>query len=786
MTRAGARTTVLIANPSPDVYGSDLQMLESISAMTGRGWRVIVAIPRDGELVAKIRDRGAEVEFFDFPVLRRANQSAAAFAGMAASAVLAVPRIARLIRRLRPDAVYVNTVTLPWWLLASRLTGTATICHLHEAEKNDSLLVRKALITPLRLAHAVIVISRSAMSAMVEADPGLAKKGRLIYNGVPTPPAEPTRPDRTDPLRVVVVGRLSPRKAPHLALEAVGQLREQGLPLEIELAGSAFEGYEWYVEQLEQRAAQPDLAGAVTLSGYCSPIWPALERADIVAAPSLREPFGNAVVEAQLSLRPVVATAALGHLESITDGETGLLVPAEDVDAMAKAIRRLVEDRELAETMAANARQNALARFTTPRYNAEITDLVTELVHEKRPHVSLLPRRKARHPKTVRILGTHGVPANYGGFETAAENVAKFLRDQGWRVVVYCQVEGSGEVTTDTWQGLERVNIGVSRDGWLGTSQFDWLSIQHAAQHDDICLTFGYNTAVFNLVQRLKGIPNVINMDGIEWSRARWGKLRQAILYTNERIGCFVGNHLIADHPEIETYLHTRAPKRKVTTVTYGAAAVTEASADIPAAYGLTPGRYLSLIARPIPENSILEIVQGFSARPRGIDLVILGGYTPETDAYHQAVMAAASDEVRFVGGIYDPEQVQALRFHSLAYVHGHTVGGTNPSLVEALGAGNPVIAHDNAYNRWVAQDAALYFSTADDVDARVSELVDQPELASRLSAAARARHASEFTWEHVAGQYEQLLLPYVDPAQRISESSTKVRVSASSTEEKS
>lgn len=371
--------TVLIANPSPDVYGSDLQMLESVSALTAQGWRVVVALPTEGELVPKIVERGGEVHFYAFPVLRRANQSAAAFARMVGSAALAVPRIVRLIRRLAPSAVYVNTVTLPWWLLAARLSGTPTLCHLHEAEKNDSPLVRRALVTPLRLADVVIVVSRATMAAMLAADPGLERKGRLVYNGVPAPPTEPSPPRRERPLRAVVVGRLSPRKAPHLALEAVGRLRHRGVPLEVELAGSAFPGYEWYVEQLEERASQPDLAGAVTFSGYCSPIWPALARSDLMIAPSLREPFGNAVVEAQLSLRPVVATAALGHLESITDGETGLLVPAEDVAAMAAAVQRLAGDAGLAADLAQNARRSALERFTTDRYAQQIVALVDEL-----------------------------------------------------------------------------------------------------------------------------------------------------------------------------------------------------------------------------------------------------------------------------------------------------------------------------------------------------------------------------------------------------------------------
>ncbi|MCU1558709.1 MAG: glycosyltransferase family 1 protein [Microbacteriaceae bacterium] len=365
--------------------------------------------------------------------------------------------------------------------------------------------------------------------------------------------------------------------------------------------------------------------------------------------------------------------------------------------------------------------------------------------------------------RIVRILGTHGVPAAYGGFETAAENVGLFLRGRGWRVIVYCQVAGRGPIREDTWNGLERVNIPVEREGWLGTSQFDWRSIMHASRFRDVCLTFGYNTAVFNTVQRLRGIPNVINMDGIEWSRARWGKMKQGILWVNERIACWVGNDLIADHPVIEEYLATRARRSKLTTITYGAHAVSSASTHPVTSRGLEPGAYLTLICRPIPENSILELVRGFSAVRRGHSLAILGNYTPETDDYHRAVVDAASDEVVFLGAIYDPDEVAALRFHSSGYLHGHTVGGTNPSLVEAMAAGNAVLAHDNPYNRWVADAGALYFETAEDASLRIGEIIDDPVLRDRLGAASRKRHAEEFTWEHVAGQYEELLSRHIE-----------------------
>jgi glycosyltransferase involved in cell wall biosynthesis len=173
----------------------------------------------------------------------------------------------------------------------------------------------------------------------------------------------------------------------------------------------------------------------------------------------------------------------------------------------------------------------------------------------------------------------------------------------------------------------------------------------------------------------------------------------------------------------------------------------------------------MTLICRPIPENSIAELVRGFSRTQRGFKLAVFGEYAPDEDPYHRAVIDSASDEVVFVGSIYDKAEVEALRFHSAMYLHGHTVGGTNPSLVEAMAAGNPVLAHDNAYNRWVAQDGAVYFTTEDDVARHLDELLASPTRLEQMRAASLRRYESEFTWEHVAGQYEQLLLRFLPGA---------------------
>lgn len=361
----------------------------------------------------------------------------------------------------------------------------------------------------------------------------------------------------------------------------------------------------------------------------------------------------------------------------------------------------------------------------------------------------------------LRILGTRGVPAAHGGFETFAEYLALFLVDRGWRVVVYCQEDGSGPVFEDKWRGVERVRIPVAQPGPKGTIVFDWKATAHAAQFGDLCLTLGYNTAIFCSLLRLKGIPNLINMDGIEWSRAKWGGVAKTWFWMNDWAGCWLGNHLVADHPQIKAHLESRVRGSKITTIPYGADEVLVADEAPVRALGLESGRFLTVIARAEPENSLLEIVQGFSAAKRGYQLVVLGNYQ-EGNAYHRAIRSTASDEVLFPGAIYDKTVVQALRFHSAAYVHGHQVGGTNPSLVEALGAGNAVIAHDNRFNRWVVGGGAVYFNDAGSFSEQLTALLAEPSRLQELAANSRARFQQEFTWPHVLAQYESLLAAYL------------------------
>ncbi|WP_118185507.1 DUF1972 domain-containing protein [Paraburkholderia phosphatilytica] len=365
---------------------------------------------------------------------------------------------------------------------------------------------------------------------------------------------------------------------------------------------------------------------------------------------------------------------------------------------------------------------------------------------------------------SVAILGTRGIPARHGGFETFAERLALYLTQRGWKVTVYCQGDPSvSRRIEDTWAGIHRITLPVKRSGAAGTIEFDWACVRDVVRmRPGVALTLGYNTAIFCVWMRLLGVRNLINMDGLEWRRDKWRKHERAWLWANERIGCWTGEHLIADHPAIADHLATRVSRRKISTIAYGADRVDNASTEPLDRYALRADNYGIVIGRPEPENSILEIVRAFSQKRRGAKLVVLGDYRPNERGFHREVVESASDEVVFPGAIYDPETVKSLRFHARFYVHGHRVGGTNPSLVEALGAGSAIIAHDNRFNRWVAGAGGRYFESQAQCDRHIGELLRDDQAVAQMRANSAQRFADRFRWSSILEQYESLLERYV------------------------
>ncbi len=201
----------------------------------------------------------------------------------------------------------------------------------------------------------------------------------------------------------------------------------------------------------------------------------------------------------------------------------------------------------------------------------------------------------------VLILGTRGIPAAHGGFETFAERLSLFLVGLGWDVTVYCQNDVpivTQRLRTDTWRGIRRVFIEVASSDARATIAFDWHSVCHAASQDGACLVLGYNTAVFLALLRLRNKKIITNMDGIEWRRPKWSRPVQAWFYLQEWLGAWLSHRLIADHPAIADHLATRRGRGAIATIPYGGDEVRSALTGPVEALRLVPRSYLLSIAR--------------------------------------------------------------------------------------------------------------------------------------------------------------------------------------------
>jgi glycosyltransferase involved in cell wall biosynthesis len=360
----------------------------------------------------------------------------------------------------------------------------------------------------------------------------------------------------------------------------------------------------------------------------------------------------------------------------------------------------------------------------------------------------------------VLILGTRGIPAQHGGFETFAQDLAVFLTARAHRVTVYCQSDIDEPLYEDVWNNLRRIHI-FGRPGALGTISFDLAAVRHSLRQPGVVLILGYNTAVFSILFRLFKRISLMNMDGLEWKREKWSRWQRLWLRLNEYAGAKLSTHLIADHPAIGRHLEHLVAKTKITVIPYGADAIEDdlsSSNKILNDLNLHPAQYALVIARPEPENSLLEIVEAFSAKTRRIKLVVLGKLRPSENRYHADVLQAAGPEVIFPGAIYDKSLVSALRHQALLYLHGHRVGGTNPSLVEALAAGNAIIAHNNQFTRWVVGEDAQFFDGAQDLDSLLTNLLDDQDRLRLMRDSSRRRHLAEFTQLKVLSTYEDLL----------------------------
>lgn len=355
----------------------------------------------------------------------------------------------------------------------------------------------------------------------------------------------------------------------------------------------------------------------------------------------------------------------------------------------------------------------------------------------------------------VAMVGTRGVPARYGGFETAIEEIGQRLVQRGHRITVYCRDAGDGTDKPSEHLGMELVHLPAMRKRSLETLSHTGLSVAHLLRRrPDAVILFNAANAPYLPAFRAAGIPVATHVDGLEWKRAKWGKGGQNYYRAVERLAVKLSDALIADAVGIQAYYRQKFDADTVY-LAYGAPLLAEGNADKLGQLDLTPQGYHLVVARFEPENHVHLIVDGFVRSGARLPLIVVGS-APYSNRYTSAVHALADARVRFVGGIWDQDLLDQLYANALVYWHGHSVGGTNPSLLRAIGSGTATNAFDVSFNREVLEHSGRYFSDPQDVAGLVAD-AERPDtdVAARGEQARLIAH--RYNWDLVTDGYEEL-----------------------------
>jgi glycosyltransferase involved in cell wall biosynthesis len=390
---------ILVTNPGAELYGADRVMLETVSALSDAGARVTVAMPEAGPLVEHVEDRGGRILIVPTAIIRKSALRPVGFLKLVKDALTGVWPAVRVIRHERPEVVVVNTIVSPLWLIAAKVTGTPVISHVHEAETSGSAVVRRALTLPQFLADQLIVNSEFSRNTVVSTWRHLASRSVVVYNAVAGPShVTPPRSTLSGPIRLLYVGRLSPRKGPDVAIDALRVLIERGIDAELDIVGAVFKGYEWFEHDLREKVIEGDLQTRVRFHGFQEDIWPFVERADINIVPStVDEPFGNTAVEAALAGRPLIVSATSGLLEASADLRARIGVPRKSPVAIADAVETIRNRWQEFATHAIDDTEATTNRYSVDRYSQDIWGVINRVTASRHSgHVSRVAVRRGR------------------------------------------------------------------------------------------------------------------------------------------------------------------------------------------------------------------------------------------------------------------------------------------------------------------------------------------------------------------------------------------------------
>jgi glycosyltransferase involved in cell wall biosynthesis len=371
----------------------------------------------------------------------------------------------------------------------------------------------------------------------------------------------------------------------------------------------------------------------------------------------------------------------------------------------------------------------------------------------------------------IGILGTRGIPNAYGGFEQFAEYLSAALVKKGHEVWVYNSSDHPYQ--NPDWNGVQIVHCKdwEEKIGTAGQFIYDYNCFSDARNRDfDILLQLGYTSSSIWYFRWPDNMIHIVNMDGLEWKRAKYGKWTKRFLKWAEATAAKHGDILVADSKGIQEHLFSAYGKQS-TYIPYGASVVNDPDEDQLKAYELERYKFLLVIARIEPENNVEMIIKGYLGSAKKYPLVIVGNPGNAFGSYLRKTYP--STHIKYIGAIYNLAVINALRFYSRLYFHGHSVGGTNPSLLEAMGCHCNIAAHDNLFNKAILTDSALYFSNAEDI----TVLIDREENEDTIQLR-KAENIEKvrllYNWPSIIDAYENLFLEAV--AGKISAGNSKTK----------
>ena len=361
----------------------------------------------------------------------------------------------------------------------------------------------------------------------------------------------------------------------------------------------------------------------------------------------------------------------------------------------------------------------------------------------------------------IAILGTRGIPANYGGFETFAEELSVRLVARGHKVTVYGR---SNYIKTKekNYKGVGLIVLPTIRQKYLDTPVNTFLATLHALfRKYDLLFYCNSANSFCTLLPRIVGKRVVLNVDGLEWKRAKWSWLGKWVYRISEFLATFFPNQIVTDAKEVQLYYKKKFNKGSIL-IPYGATVGRVESDEALKRFGIDKGRYILYVSRLEPENNAHVVIQAFEKVKTDFKLVIVGD-APYSKNYINKLKSTRDPRIVFTGYIFG-KGYKEFQSHAYCYIQATEVGGTHPALVEAMAHGNCILANDVPEHREVLGNAGVYFKHNDpyDLSVKLQYFLDHPGEVENYRVKAEARVKEKYTWEKITSDYEHLFLKFV------------------------